>query len=175
MQRNTPNTPKIRSFPVLFVFLQEYAEYAKKILKIRKIGDLKKNTQNMYSPLCWWLTSDTSFLVNTSQYILLIFLCSDIPIHPACIRMYWMYWMLIHHQCMISRDLLMILVILAICMAVVQVGPPTSLMILVICHAVRTRAPGPHVAASDTSMYGREIYDFKFLNMSYSVKWHNMT
>jgi hypothetical protein len=32
-QRNTQNTQKIRSFPVLSVFLQEYAEYAKKYAK----------------------------------------------------------------------------------------------------------------------------------------------
>jgi hypothetical protein len=47
------------------------------------------NTSDVLEDVLDVLTSNTSF--NTSQYILLIF--GYIPIHPACIGM---YWMLIH-------------------------------------------------------------------------------
>ena len=45
------------------------------------------NTSDVLEDVLDVLTSNTSF--NTSQYILQIF--EYIPIHPACIRMYWMY------------------------------------------------------------------------------------
>ncbi len=49
-KKDTEHT-KIRSFPVLSVFLQEYAEYAKNTQNTQHLG-IKNNTQNTHSPPC---------------------------------------------------------------------------------------------------------------------------